>query len=1451
MKLFSRKSLAILLVIAMLFSLFPGISAKAVIVPQYLKVSRDKDWSNGIPIPDMDNLGDSDGVIIKSEDLLYLALVRDKSGGGYEISAELTEQMLEEDISIQKIVARDPVYEDDISKATLVATEAFHIEAFKRYDEKKGKDVAVPGFYYVSIDEPGEYAIFYKQNSYVIINAYYPEAGIYPSPNYSQDTFLGRNIYFSYDEENTYYVHIDREEAYYSEIINVYPVFWENGDVNSLNVLEFKAVLINKDGKEFETGDDPNDFMDFKITIAKECEVDFEVEVEYGIAYPGEEEPSVDKVYYHFEPIREGLCIAGTRWDDENHTHIFPPINWFGKNMDSELPGEAYFSLGWIGESGEVAPITDIQNLSVNDEKGNPVTISNKEMKWDDSQNKDVEVDLNSGIYHFPISGLQTYKISYVKNEKTYTVKVTTDFPRVGVYNSETQSVENLMDRDEITYNPGETYYLITNDDCKNNENITKIRLNLQNPFEKEEIEWKHKEGPYELIIPDDAFGYYDKAVMVYFDNKDGSSDWHQINLTEKKEGLMITHSDWENDQPIVKTNVDEFSRALDVEIGDNKIFTVGMLTQDENENVSIYYPKKNEISNIELYDSSNTKVTDEKAGVVDTQREDGGEWLELGDGLYRIKLQKMDSYTLKMTYQEKEYSFRINCCLPQLALYEADSPSADTLVASRFDEAVINGGTEHEYYLMHDWDEWTLNDINNITISSNQINVPNYTFNKDALKTSKKLTKITIPKINEEIELKVSVSRGNPVWYDDFNFRFVPVAEGFVITYDDDGAFCEDVDEYRKNWDLDKNVDGQVSLATYDGTDLTPLPLDAINNLSITDDAGNPVDESIASIKKGINWSNGGANEAGRFEIRIKEPGRYYLNYGTDCVQLNVDYSDVAFTSEEATYYPEDPDSTLKINEDPYEDELFEDNNQLFEKTFYIGTYTQPEMEGLNDRREIVIQKIEPIINNNPVDDVRGFSYKIAKDGHTAKVVVNMNAISDVGDDMTFRVTFDRKWFYKEGGTWKTGRTDNNWDRWFHIYLGNDNRMIYDADEYNPVEEVFIGDGYDSRNQSFEYDGTEKAITLDPDKLPAHLNVEYEDNKGTSIGDYTAKITYSINDDYKTQYCMADPAVKESDPDSLTWEYSWSIVKPASVEVAEDLIEALPDTIKTSDEQAIKKAREAYDKLSDAEKSVFDADTLSKLEAAETALAKKKAEEEAKKKEEEEAKKKAEEEAAKRAAEKAAADKKAADAVKDKIDAIGSSVTIDSKDAIDAARKAYNSLSEAQKKLVDADTIKKLADAEAAYKAAVEANKKYPYSNEWIDGKWYDEDGTQTYKGTLQWKCNSTGWWVEDTDGWYPTDKWQKIDGVWYYFKPDGYMAAGEYYNGYWFNLDGSWDDKYLLSWKSNSTGWWVEDISGWWPSSSWLKIDGCWYYFDADGYMVTSQYVDGYWIDADGVCR
>ena len=140
-------------------------------------------------------------------------------------------------------------------------------------------------------------------------------------------------------------------------------------------------------------------------------------------------------------------------------------------------------------------------------------------------------------------------------------------------------------------------------------------------------------------------------------------------------------------------------------------------------------------------------------------------------------------------------------------------------------------------------------------------------------------------------------------------------------------------------------------------------------------------------------------------------------------------------------------------------------------------------------------------------------------------------------------------------------------------------------------------------------------------------------------------------------------------------------------------------------------------------------------------------------------------------------------------------------------------------------------------------------YSDEWVNGKWYNSDGTQTYDGTLSWKQDATGWWVEDSYGWYPTSQWQRIDGKWYYFCADGYMDYSEYREGCWLGADGAWDEAYSGGrWMSDSTGWWYTDASGWYPQSQWVWIDGSCYYFGSDGYMLTNQYVDGCWLGADG---
>ena len=103
-----------------------------------------------------------------------------------------------------------------------------------------------------------------------------------------------------------------------------------------------------------------------------------------------------------------------------------------------------------------------------------------------------------------------------------------------------------------------------------------------------------------------------------------------------------------------------------------------------------------------------------------------------------------------------------------------------------------------------------------------------------------------------------------------------------------------------------------------------------------------------------------------------------------------------------------------------------------------------------------------------------------------------------------------------------------------------------------------------------------------------------------------------------------------------------------------------------------------------------------------------------------------------------------------------------------------------------------------------------------------FDEDGVML-----------TGWQQIDGKWYYPGDDGivksgsQSIDGKQYYFGDDGVMLTG------WQQIDGKW--YYITDSGELSTGW--------------QQIDGKWYYFASNGEMKTDQYVDGYYVGADGV--
>lgn len=96
-------------------------------------------------------------------------------------------------------------------------------------------------------------------------------------------------------------------------------------------------------------------------------------------------------------------------------------------------------------------------------------------------------------------------------------------------------------------------------------------------------------------------------------------------------------------------------------------------------------------------------------------------------------------------------------------------------------------------------------------------------------------------------------------------------------------------------------------------------------------------------------------------------------------------------------------------------------------------------------------------------------------------------------------------------------------------------------------------------------------------------------------------------------------------------------------------------------------------------------------------------------------------------------------------------------------------------------------------------------------------------------WKKNRVGWWWQRTDGTYPMNAWEEIDGKWYHFNGKGYMQTG------WIKLDNIW---YYL----NSNGAMV---------TGWNKIKDLWYFFDSKGRMKTGWIIDDskqYYLEPDG---
>ena len=147
-----------------------------------------------------------------------------------------------------------------------------------------------------------------------------------------------------------------------------------------------------------------------------------------------------------------------------------------------------------------------------------------------------------------------------------------------------------------------------------------------------------------------------------------------------------------------------------------------------------------------------------------------------------------------------------------------------------------------------------------------------------------------------------------------------------------------------------------------------------------------------------------------------------------------------------------------------------------------------------------------------------------------------------------------------------------------------------------------------------------------------------------------------------------------------------------------------------------------------------------------------------------------------------------------------------------------------------------------------------YPYLAKWgISREQFKHDienGLEEIKEG--WHSNSKGWWYQNSDGSYPTNKWQKINEKWYFFNEEGYCLTNKWIKrgGAWYWLDN--DGTMATGWKKINNEWYYFKQDGE-MVTGWVKYYDKWYYLNTNnGFMESNAFVKGkdgwYYVKEDG---
>ena len=146
-----------------------------------------------------------------------------------------------------------------------------------------------------------------------------------------------------------------------------------------------------------------------------------------------------------------------------------------------------------------------------------------------------------------------------------------------------------------------------------------------------------------------------------------------------------------------------------------------------------------------------------------------------------------------------------------------------------------------------------------------------------------------------------------------------------------------------------------------------------------------------------------------------------------------------------------------------------------------------------------------------------------------------------------------------------------------------------------------------------------------------------------------------------------------------------------------------------------------------------------------------------------------------------------------------------------------------------------------------------YPYLAKWgISREQFKHDIENGLEFKEGWHQNATGWWYQNSDGSYPTNKGQKINEKWYFFNEDGYCLTNKWIKrgGVWYWLDN--DGTMATGWKKINNEWYYFKQDGE-MVTGWVKYYDKWYYLNTNnGFMESNAFVKGkdgwYYISEDG---